>query len=174
MPHLSSTRSNVIAATVFCSIFAPNAYAEQRVSARSDDMREVLMTAGYSSLFGAAAGVALLPFLPGGFTGNLRVVAGGASVGFLAGSAFGFYSLSTQSRSYTDNYDYNPPNDETYSMDIERNGEPMSSLPAPTCRKKDVPANALVVGCGSQLSLNWPKPLLAPVGVAIPIVSVRF
>jgi hypothetical protein len=160
------------------SLISSSANAEQRATVRSDDMRDVLMTAGYASVFGAATGVALLPFLSGGVSSNLRIVAGGASIGFLAGSAFGFYSMTNQTRAYSDNYDYNAPNNETYSLDRDsyrnQDGEPLSSLPSTECKTHEIPTNALIVGCGHRISLNWPRPLIAPQGFAVPVLNIRF
>jgi hypothetical protein len=54
---------------------------------------EIFATAGYSAVFGAAVGTALLPFIPQNTVSNLRIVSGGASIGFVLGSALALYSL---------------------------------------------------------------------------------
>lgn len=171
---------SIFAASIifFGSFFAMSANAEPRAAVRSDDMRDVLMTAGYASVFGAATGMALLPFLSGSVSSNLRVVAGGASVGFIAGSAFGFYNMTTQTRAYSDNYDYNSRSSDTYSYDRDsyhnQDGEPLSSLPTKECQKHEIPVNALVVGCGQRLSFNWPRPTVIPQGFSLPVLNIRF
>ncbi|NBO37801.1 hypothetical protein EBU99_04365 [bacterium] len=63
----------------------------------TENFQELFTTAGYSALFGAALGTAVLPFLPENSVSNLRVVAGGASLGFVLGSAMALYNLRQQS-----------------------------------------------------------------------------
>jgi len=179
--QMTCRNSNSIMAVsilTIASLISISASAEQRATVRSDDMRDVLMTAGYASVFGAASGVALLPFLSGGVSSNLRIVAGGASIGFLAGSAFGFYNMTTQSRAYSDNYDYNTPNNETYSLDRDpyrnQDSEPLSAIPSRECKTHEIPTNALIVGCGHRISLNLPLPMIAPQGYTLPVINIRF
>lgn len=62
----------------------------------NDQYQELFTSAGYSALFGAALGTAILPFLPTNSVSNLRVIAGGASIGFVAGSIMALYSLRQQ------------------------------------------------------------------------------
>ncbi len=67
------------------------------VSAVESDFREVFASAGWSALFGASVGLALLPFLPTAPQENVRFVAGGASLGFAAGSALAFWKIQNRS-----------------------------------------------------------------------------
>ncbi|NBX17367.1 MAG: hypothetical protein EBR09_08385 [Proteobacteria bacterium] len=70
--------------------------AEAQALTHSDQYQELFMNAGYSTLFGAALGVAVLPFLPSTSVSNLRVIAGGASIGFVAGSLMALYNFRQQ------------------------------------------------------------------------------
>ncbi len=63
---------------------------------QADQYQDLFMNAGYSTLFGAALGVALLPFLPTTNVSNLRVISGGASIGFVAGSIMALYNMRQQ------------------------------------------------------------------------------
>jgi hypothetical protein len=76
------------------SPFQPEAKAQVLVN--SEQYQELFVSAGYSALFGAALGTALLPFLPANSLSNLRVIAGGASVGFIAGSVMALYNMRQQ------------------------------------------------------------------------------
>lgn len=62
----------------------------------TEQYQELFASAGYSALFGAALGTAILPFLPSNSVSNLRVIAGGASLGFVAGSIMSLYSWRQQ------------------------------------------------------------------------------
>ncbi|MEY3902860.1 MAG: hypothetical protein RL189_2166 [Pseudomonadota bacterium] len=62
----------------------------------TEQYQDLFINAGYSALFGAALGTAVLPFLPSNSVSNLRVIAGGASIGFVAGSVMALYNLRQQ------------------------------------------------------------------------------
>ncbi|MFZ9520220.1 MAG: hypothetical protein ACO3A4_07070 [Silvanigrellaceae bacterium] len=70
--------------------------ANAQVLVNSEQYQELFVNAGYSALFGAALGTAILPFLPANSLSNLRVIAGGASVGFIAGSVMALYNMRQQ------------------------------------------------------------------------------
>jgi hypothetical protein len=167
----SALKSLALVAASFTVI--NSAAAQQRLAVKSDDLRDVFMTAGYAAAFGAATGVALLPFLSGSVSSNMRVVAGGASIGFLLGSALSLYNISanlhaTNNRGNNDNF---APNDDTvYGINEDPESVPMSSKPV-SCEPT---YGAIVVGCGSRLSMGLPDVQFTPQSVHVPIVNVRF
>ena len=81
--------------------------AEAQALVGSEQFQELFASAGYSALFGAALGTAILPFMPDNSVSNLRVVAGGASIGFVLGSAMALYGL-RQQQQQTYGMQYNP------------------------------------------------------------------
>lgn len=97
--------------------FLPVSSKAQQVFSSENDMQTVFVSGGYGALFGAAMGAAVLPFINNSPLQNLRIVAGGASLGFMVGSVFGFYNVAKSNRgSY---FNYNPEPDENnfyYSM----------------------------------------------------------
>ncbi len=160
------------------------AQAQQRVAVHSDDLRDVFVTAGYAAAFGAATGVALLPFLPGNVSDNMRVVAGGASVGFLLGSALSLYNVSAgvhtglngrNGRGNSRNLEALPDDETTYGLYDSRgtnsgDNEPLGALPS-NCKQ---PFGSLVVGCGNRLSLSWPDVAIAPKSLTVSLLHIRF
>jgi hypothetical protein len=149
------------------------AAAQQRLAVKSDDLRDVFLTAGYAAAFGAATGVALLPFLSGSVSSNMRVVAGGASIGFLLGSALSLYNISSNihaSNSRSNNGNFAPDDETVYGINEGPDAMPMSYHPAP-CKPT---YGALVVGCGSRLSMSLPDVQFTPESVHVPILNVRF
>jgi hypothetical protein len=85
--------------------------AEAQALSHADQYQDLFMNAGYSTLFGAALGIAVLPFLPSTSISNLRVIAGGASVGFVAGSLMALYNMRQQQNFGMQYYpDVNPEN----------------------------------------------------------------
>ena len=71
----------------------PTEKAEAQAIVGTEQFHEIFATAGYSGVFGAAIGTALLPFITQNTVSNLRIVSGGASIGFVLGSALALYSL---------------------------------------------------------------------------------
>jgi hypothetical protein len=169
----SSSITKIIAAFTLTLGTLPIALAEQRVAVKSDDLRDVFVTAGYAAAFGAATGVALLPFMSGSVSSNMRVVAGGASIGFLLGSAISIYNISTHIHAANNRTPYGvyPQEDETlYGIQEETENQPLSALP-PRCKN---PTGALVVGCGKNISMSWPDVQIAPQAISVPLVRVQF
>ncbi len=64
--------------------------ARAQTLAPEDKLRQVFVVSFYSAAFGAAFGAALLPFFPEPPVANMRFIAGGASLGFILGSAYAF------------------------------------------------------------------------------------
>lgn len=95
--HLSCT------ALIISGLLLTPRTAEAQALVSSEHFQELFTTAGYSALFGAALGTAILPFVPENSLSNLRVIAGGASIGFVLGSVMALYSL-RQSQVYGAQY----------------------------------------------------------------------
>lgn len=168
MRHKSSIALTLTSIATLCA--NQTSLAQQRVAVKSDDMREVFVTAGYSAAFGAATGVALLPFISGTVSQNMRIVAGGASIGFLLGSALSFYNISANihaANTRPTGPEYSTDEDTRYSSNEH---EPLGFAPT----KCTAPTNALVVGCGNRLSLSWPDVQIAPNSVSVSMLNVRF
>lgn len=129
-------------------IVPQNAWGQNSVQTE-DTFREIFVTAGYSAAFGAALGAALLPFSsePIFSEGNLRYVAGGASLGFVLGSGLALYGLSRPQGGYAP---YGAPTEQEESYGYEQGRNVLPS------------AGALVVGRGTQ----W--------RVALPAISPRW
>lgn len=102
---------------LLCALNPFYAYAQQAY-VNDDDVSTIFVSGGYGALFGAAMGAAMLPFMNNSATQNLRIVAGGASLGFMLGSAYGFYSLANSKRNSYFNYNNPMPDDDGtyYSM----------------------------------------------------------
>jgi hypothetical protein len=96
--RLLLTAMMIISALSVLSPVSPQAHAQSVGS--SEQYQELFTAAGYSTLFGAALGTAILPFLPSDSISNLRVIAGGASIGFIAGSLLAFYNMRQQQQHY--------------------------------------------------------------------------
>ena len=112
---------------LFTFLFPLTAQAQQVYSGGEDDMRDIFVAGGYGALFGATMGTAILPFLSGSPMNNIRVVAGGASIGFMMGSAYGLYNVSkAQTNSY---FNYTPENnDDNYKNNsVQDNNENKSN-----------------------------------------------
>lgn len=112
----------------------------QELSQTDEQFREVFITAGYSAAFGAATGAAILAFIPRP-EDNLRLVIGGASAGFVAGSAYALYRLTrdASARSMYSNDDY------------------MSLPPSPPSAQNDFPSGALILGRKSSFAFSIPE-----------------
>lgn len=159
---------------------ASQAIAQQAFTSE-DDMRDIFIAGGYGALFGATMGTAILPFLSGSPISNIRVVAGGASIGFMIGSAFGLYNVSKiQTNSY---FNYTPENDENYyySMPpiIPGQGKTTPSKKEKDeqaiARKKEIPrVGALIVGEGKDLHIGFPAFWVGQNEVGIVLASIKF
>ena len=131
-------------------LWAQPAPSHSAQTATQVGMAPIFVSAGYGALFGAAAGAALLPFLSGSPLKNMRVVAAGASLGFLGGSLYGFYSTSHTDRSA---YFEEPLND------INGEGEYYYAMPPTLPQQGHHTGSSLQVGAlwmGEDASLGIP------------------
>ena len=147
-----STRSSIallIATSLGSSVgFTPQALAQNSLQSE-DNFREVFMTAGYSAAFGAAMGAALLPFFPDSPLNNLRYVAGGASLGFIFGSAFAFYNIAQNNRANSF------PSDQDDGYGPYDNGPGQGYGVAPL-KEEPLPTGALIVGRSTKFAIAMP------------------
>lgn len=169
----------------FCLLVSGGSWISQAFSQQAftseDDMRDIFVAGGYGALFGATMGTAILPFLSGSPMSNLRVVAGGASIGFMMGSAFGLYNVSkTQTNSY---FNYAPENEDNYyySMPpiIPGQGKNTPSKKEKEeqniAKKKEIPKiGALIVGEGSDIHLGIPAFWVGEHEIGIVLASIKF
>ena len=169
--------SKTIILLTFVFPFMTNA---QQVYSGEDDMRDIFVAGGYGALFGATMGTAILPFLSGSPMNNIRVVAGGASIGFMMGSAYGLYNISkAQSNSY---FNYTPENNDDnnyyYSMPPVIPGQGYVSPNKEgnrIAKKKELPkAGALIVGEGSHIGLAIPAFWIGEKQFGFVLASIKF
>ena len=151
------------------------------------DMQDILESGGYGAVLGAAMGLAILPFVSGDLNQNIRIVAGGASLGFMFGSAYGFYDVERRKQeSYNMNYypkqtvtppptlDYDPYTGEStlsdpylYSMPYPNQGANRSQPGSHSAYKADTPlyhaslstpGNAFISGnIGDTMQFGMPQ-----------------
>lgn len=156
--------------------FHCNLQAQQQAYSSEGDMRDIFITGGYGALFGATMGTAILPFLSGSPINNIRVVAGGASIGFMMGSAFGLYNVSkTQSNSY---FNYTPENEENYYYSMPSIVPGQGSIPQKKenlTRKRELPkAGALIVGEEGNIGFAIPAFWIGQNQFGLVIASLKF
>ncbi|MBC7660377.1 MAG: hypothetical protein H7249_11815 [Chitinophagaceae bacterium] len=82
----------LVGLTISSSLMSGTCHAQMITT--EERFQDLFVTAGYGAAFGAAFGAALLSFQPKPDK-NLRYVAVGASVGFIAGSLMGTYMIFT-------------------------------------------------------------------------------
>lgn len=146
---------------VYLSLMPQVGYSQQAYVGE-EDISNVFVSGGYGALFGAAMGAAALPFLNGSPMENLRIVAGGASIGFVAGSIYGFYSLANASKnSY---FNYSSPEDENsyYSMPPTVPTQGRNNIKNNQIKKENLPeykaplVGALFMGNGNKIDFAIP------------------
>ena len=142
---------------VFTFLIPLSARAENALQTE-DGFREVFVTAGYSAAFGAAVGAALLPFFPNPSLSSLRYVAGGASLGFIAGSAFAFYNLSGSPANVY------PAEEPAEDLGAEGEFEDVGAGPLA------LPQGSLVVGRGDKVGLSFPAFALVGRGALVNVL----
>ncbi len=154
------------------------AQTQQPAYSGEENMRYVFISGGYGALFGATMGTAILPFLSGSPINKIRVVAGGASIGFMMGSAYGLYNASkSQSNSY---FNYVPENDDNYfySMPPTIPGQGYISPKKQDeniTKKRELPrAGALIVGEGSNIGFALPVFWIGQNQFGFVLASLRF
>lgn len=174
-------RSVMLVLSVKFTLLTCNSAAAQQAVTSEDDMRDIFIAGGYGALFGATMGTAILPFLSGSPLSNLRVVAGGASIGFMMGSAFGLYNVSKmQTSSY---FNYTPENEDNfyYSMPPVVPGQGKTK---PTKKEKEEQAlaqkknapkvGALIIGDGNELHLGFPAFWVGENEIGFVLASIKF
>jgi hypothetical protein len=95
MISISSLAKTIVLTSTVAVLSQPSTSHAQGLVG-SQQFQELFTAAGYSALFGAALGTAVLPFVPDNSVSNLRIVAGGASLGFVLGSVMALYGLRQQ------------------------------------------------------------------------------
>jgi hypothetical protein len=153
-----------------------NAFA-QNASVSEEDVASVFSSGGYGALFGGAMGAAILPFINKSPTENIRLIAGGASIGFMIGTFFGFYNLSNnRNNSYfnynnlnqdEDNYDNNyyysmPPTYPTEGLNSQPNSENQPMI------------GALFMKKGSQMGFSIPDFWIGEKSVGLFLADLDF
>ena len=167
---------SLLAILTTLQIFKTQAWAQTVVTA-DDDVRGVINTAGYSALFGAAMGAALIPFIPDPGLSSLRYIASGASIGFFVGSGVALYRL-TQNDTNAGFIDQGPSDADYYeedtstSIDIQKLKNEIKQ--AASDRTNSIPQGALFVGNKSAFRVNVPAIAVGPNFGAIQLLDYRF
>ena len=117
---LTLSRFIKVSMVLFSCLLCIEGYA-QNATVSENEMTTIFTSGGYGALFGAAMGAAILPFINESPMENIRLVAGGASIGFMVGSLYGFYNLANAGKNSYFNYnipqeDDNLENNYYYSM----------------------------------------------------------
>lgn len=85
-------RAFLFSALTFATLVSGTSHAQMITT--EERFQDLFVTAGYGAAYGAAFGAALLSFQPKP-EDNLKYIAIGASVGFIAGSVVGTYMIFT-------------------------------------------------------------------------------
>ena len=110
MRSFTSVAKTIVLASSATMLASPSVSNAQGLVG-SQQFQELFTTAGYSALFGAALGTAVLPFVPDNSFSNLRIVAGGASLGFVLGSVMALYGMRQQQNQQAFGMPYYPGSD---------------------------------------------------------------
>lgn len=154
-------RIKILLMTILCSI-PFHAYSQQSSYVADEDVSSIFYSGGYGALFGGAMGVATLPFMNGSPMQNLRIVAGGASIGFMLGSAYGFYALANANKNSYFNYNINededagtyysmPPTYPTQGKVLKKKDQNVALIKA-----KTPSVGALFMGDGKNIDMAFP------------------
>ncbi len=170
---------------IFCiAIFSSlNVYAQQAF-VNDDEMSGIFLTGGYGALFGGAMGAALLPFINAPTGQNIRMVAGGASLGFMIGTLYGFYSLADARKNSYFNYG-NSSDDEDeniyYAMPPTIMNEGKNNLKInkkPNYIHKSISneklVGALLMGDGKNINLGIPCFWVGRKEISVMLAAVTF
>lgn len=162
-------------------VFMPHqqSYAQQAYM-NDDEVSTVFVSGGYGALFGAAMGAALLPFMNNTPMQNFRIVAGGASVGFMLGSAYGFYTVANANKNSFFNYSTSQDDDSGsfYSMPptMPTQGHNLqnSAKKDPNVLSRKPFVGALIRGEGKNLGLAFPYFWVGEKRVGILLADINF
>lgn len=131
----------------------------QAVMQAEDQFQEVFVTGGYSAAFGAATALAIVVFL-GNPEANMRFVLGGASAGFVAGSAYAFYriSLANKATAYPMNYS-------------EEDGY---LPPSPPAARNEYPTGASINRTSPKYAFGIPRVHFTKEGTELSLLRLKF
>ncbi|KAB8028566.1 hypothetical protein [Fluviispira multicolorata] len=170
----------LIGTSLLFTCFTSLSCQAQEMYTSEDDMRDIFVAGGYGALFGAMMGTAILPFLSNSPLDNLRIVAGGASIGFMMGSAYGIYGVShSKKNSY---FNYAPENEENYFYSMPPTIPGQGYNPAKRQENKQTAkashtlpkAGALIVGEGSNIAFAVPAFWIGKNQFGIMVASLKF
>ena len=149
--------------------------AEAQGLGAEDDVRVMLNTAGYSAIFGAAMGAALLPFVPNPGFSSLRYVAAGASVGFFIGSGIALYRIANPDGNHT--FAPEPADQDSYEDGgySEWHRKSQVSPAAPDANQvAPLHQGALFVSDGTRASVSVPAFAIGKEFAAFQVLDLRF
>ncbi len=170
----------LIGAHLILAETAPLSCHAQQMYTSDEDMHDIFLAGGYGALFGALMGTAILPFLSSSPLDNLRIVAGGASIGFMMGSAYGIYAVSHNKKNSYFNYAPEPEDNYYYSMPPTVPNQGNNTIKSNSDKQtahtlRPLPkAGALVVGEGDRIAFAIPAFWIGQNQFGIMLASLKF
>ncbi len=150
-------------------LYAQDAYINE------DDAHNIFISGGYGAAFGGAVGLSLLPFTHKTIGGDFQIIAGGASIGFIVGSLYGFYSTYQKKSQNVFNY----PQDGSSDKEEKDENTLFSETPMEQIEGKnneEVYYGALVNYSGkkSKLKIGFPNFAISDHLFAFNIAEIHF